>query len=244
MHATLSPPAPAAAPHCFALNPQARIQVQTLSSGCPVLVVDDFYRDPDAVRARALAGQFDRSGAYYPGLHATLDDAERGSLLPALAQLLAALGAMQYRPAQIVTDFSIVTTPARDMLARQKHPHVDGTPLAGVCYLNPDYAVGTSFFRHRPTGLAFVRDAAESQAYHDWLDQHGEATQPADYAVADNPIWEHLHSTDGRYNRLVMYPGTAFHSIAMSDVAPKLSLQSARLTQRFFVRPDDRVQAG
>lgn len=235
---------PSEAARCFTLNPQARVQVQTLSSGCPVLVVDDFYRDPDAVRARALAASYDSSRAYYPGLHADLDAAAQDALLPALAQLLAALGALQCRGDQIATDFSIVTTPARDMLARQKHPHVDGTPLAGVCYLNPDYAVGTSFYRHRPTGLAFLRNEAESQAYHSWLDAEGDATQPDDYSAAGSATWEHLYSTPGRYNQLVMYPGAAFHSIAMSDVAPKLSLDSVRLTQRFFVRPDGVAQVG
>ncbi|MEK8053283.1 DUF6445 family protein [Ideonella sp. DXS22W] len=225
----------------FALNPQARVQVQTLSSGCPVLVIDDVYADPMAVRERALAGRFDNSTAYYPGLHAALDETERAALLPPLVQLLAVLGSARCTPADIATDFSIVTTPASEMLALQKHPHVDGTPLAGVCYLNPDYEVGTSFFRHRPTGLAFVRDEAEGEAYHRWLDAHGDATQPSSYAVADDHTWEHLHTTQGRFNRLVMYPGTAFHSIAMTDVARNLSMNSARLTQRFFVHRADRA---
>ena len=234
----LSPnsPTPVATP--FALNPQAQLHIETLSSGCPVMVVDDFYADPMAVRALGLAGRYDSSLAYYPGLHSDISRAHQQPLHQALVQLLAALGSLRCRPADITSDFSIVTTPAREMLAKQKHPHVDGVPLAGVVYLNPSFEVGTSFFRHRPTGQAFVRSPVEQQAYSAWMEAFGDSQQPVTYAVGqpdDGGAWEHLHSVAGRFNRLVMYPGTAFHSIAMRDVVHNLSLDSARLTQRFFV---------
>jgi hypothetical protein len=219
----------------FALAPDAQLHIETLSSGCPVMVIDGFYADPMAVRELALAGRYDRSLAYYPGLHSSVGPAHERPLLGTLATILASLGSVRCRAEDMMTDFSIVTTPAREMLARQKHPHVDGVPLAGVLYLNPDYEVGTSFFRHRPTGLAFVRSEAEQETYGRWLQDHGEQTQPESYAVGDDTVWEHLYSVAGRFNRLVMYPGTAFHSIAMRDVANNLSMASARLTQRFFV---------
>ena len=222
----------------FALNPLAQLHIETLCSGCPVMVIDDFYADPMAVRALGLAGRYDSSLAYYPGLHSDIAREHQAPLHQALAQLLAALGSLRCRATDISSDFSIVTTPAREMLAKQKHPHVDGVPLAGVLYLNPTFEVGTSFFRHRPTGQAFVRSNAEQQAYSAWMATFGDSQQPATYAIGqadDGGAWEHLHSVAGRFNRLVMYPGTAFHSIAMRDVGHKLSLDCARLTQRFFV---------
>ena len=219
----------------FALNPDAQVHIQTLSSGCPVMVIDDFYAHPHAVRALALGGRYDSSLAYYPGLHSTIAPALKLPLHQALVRLLAALGSVQCQATDINSDFSIVTTPAREMLASQKHPHVDGVPLAGVLYLNPDFEVGTSFFRHRPTGLAFVRNPDEAQALGDWMRVHGDTAQPDTYAVGDDTVWQHLHSVAGRFNRLVMYPGTAFHSIAMRDVAENYTLDSARLTQRFFI---------
>ena len=226
---------PPAAPAVFAINPAAQVHIETLSSGCPVVVIDDFYADPHAVRALALAGNYDSSLAYYPGLHSRIAPALQLPLQQALVRLLAALGSVACEPADIASDFSIVTTPASQMLAQQKHPHVDGLPLAGVLYLNPDFEVGTSFFRHRPTGLAFVRTPAEADTHRRWMETFGAQHQPATYAVGDGVIWEHLHSVAGRFNRLVMYPGTAFHSIAMQDVVHNLGLDSARLTQRFFV---------
>ena len=104
------------------------------------------------------------------------------------------------------------------MLANQKHPHIDGLLIAGVVYLSPQLEIGTCLFRHLPSGKAMLRDEAEMQAYSDWLHAHGEATQPHSYAVEQDGVWERLHTVAGRYNRLVMYPGNAFHSIDMRDV--------------------------
>jgi len=211
------------------------LRIETLSSGCPVLVVDDFYVDPLAVRACALDGAFDSSLAMYPGVHSAIEPAASRALRETLARLVGVLAHVGCRPEHIHVDFSLVTTPAREMLAMQKHPHVDGVPLAGVVYLNPDFEVGTSFFRHRPLAMAFVRSDADRQAIGSWMAANGQLAQPATYAVGDDQVWEHLHTVAGRFNRLVMYPGTAFHSIAMQDVAQHLSLASARLTQRLFI---------
>ena len=62
-------PSPTPDNSVFALNPAAQVHIETLSSGCPVVVIDDFYANPLAVRALALAGNYDSSLAYYPGLH-------------------------------------------------------------------------------------------------------------------------------------------------------------------------------
>jgi hypothetical protein len=220
----------------LAINPEAKIRVETIASGCPILVIDDFYAQPMAVRELALRGGYDASLAYYPGVHSAIDPHKLWPLFQSLSGILAALGSGQADPADFDSDFSLVTTPASDMLANQKHPHVDAVPLAGVLYLNPDYEVGTSFFRHRPLGLAFLRDEHEYEAYNAWLSTEGERTQPKTYAVGNDETWEHIYTTAGKFNRLVMYPGIAFHSIAMQDVARHLSLSSARLTQRFFVK--------
>ena len=220
----------------FSLNPAARVHVETLASGCPILVIDDCYADPMAVRDRALHGRFDASLAFYPGVHSNIERSEIMPMFRQLAHLMAQLGDGEVPAESFISDFSLVTTPARDMLAKQKHPHVDPVSLAGVLYLNPDYEIGTSFFRHRPSDLAFLRSDADREQHGQWLQANGERTQPESYAVANDDTWEHLYSVAGRFNRLVMYPGTAFHSIAMQDVAAQVTLSSARLTQRFFAQ--------
>lgn len=225
----------AATPSPFALNPGARLHIETIAGVGQIIVIDDFFADPDAVRRLALGGDYDSTLAYYPGVHATIPAPLLAPLFEQIAAIVNSLSGPICDPAAFISDFSFVTTPAGQMLARQKHPHVDGVPLAGVAYLSPGLTIGTSFFRHRPTGLAMIRSEADSQRYSAWLDEHGDATQPSTYAVDDGATWEQLHTLEGAYNRMVMYPGNLFHSIAMVDVAPDLTLETARLTQRFFV---------
>jgi hypothetical protein len=219
----------------FAFNDRAAVHVETVFEGCPVLVVDDVFAQPEAVRALALTRNFDSTLAFYPGVHGRIDRALLEPLFARLAELLERLTRIRPDTADFTSDFSLVTTPAKDMLANQKHPHVDGLPLAGVVYLNPHLSTGTSFFRHVPTGYAMLRTEEEANRYNAWLDSEGGRLQPETYAVADGICWQHLHTIEGRYNRLVMYPGTAFHSIAMVDVDPDVTLETARLTQRIFL---------
>lgn len=221
----------------FALNPAAQLRIESVSDECPVLVVDQFYADPQAVRRLALGGSFDSTRAYYPGLHSPIPDAALQPLFEQVAQLLGRLGTPGLKAEHFTSDFSIVTTPASEMLANQKHPHVDGLVIAGVIYLSPELEIGTCLFRHLPSGMAMLHDEAEMAAYNAWLREHGEATQPDTYAVEQDGIWERLHTIKGCYNRLVMYPGNAFHSIDMRDVQANHTMATARLTQRLFVNP-------
>lgn len=224
-------------PDPFRLNPAARVHVQTLAGECQILCIDDAYADPHAVRDIALGTRYDSSLAYYPGVHGQIPPAQVGGLFDDLARLLGRLGTPGLGRDRFASDFSIVTTPAAQLLARQKHPHIDGDVVAGVLYLTPGSEVGTSFFRHLPSGRAMLRTAAERDDYAAWLREHGEATQPASYAVEQDGVWLRLHTVAGRFNRLVMYPGQIFHSIDMRDVTAGHTLATSRLTQRLFVHP-------
>jgi hypothetical protein len=219
----------------FALNPAATVSVECTLAGTQVLVVDDVYADPHAVRAAALAGHYDASMAYYPGMHSAIDRSETAALFDTLSRLLSLLGNVRAAAGSFWSDFSIVTTPAAQMLAKQKHPHVDPVPLAGLVYLNDEYEVGTCFFRHRPTGLATVDSPEDGARFREWMEEFGESNQPETYAIGDDGVWERLYAIQGRFNRLVMYAGNAFHSIDMRDVAANPTMQKARLTQRIFV---------
>ncbi len=187
------------------------------------------------VRELALQSRYDSSVAYYPGLHSGIDPNELSPLSEQICRLVTLLSDVTCSPQDIVSDFSVVTTRARDMLAMQKHPHVDPVDMAGIVYLNPGLEIGTSMFRHLPLGLAALRTEEEYKRYHEWLDAEGERTQPETYAIGNDGIWGHLHTITGKFNRLAMYPGNFFHSIAMSDVAGDGSLNQARLTQRIFI---------
>lgn len=219
----------------FEIGSTASVHVETIATGMSLLVIEDFYNNPMAVREAALVGKYDSSLAYYPGMHAGIDHPGLQKLFSQLSYLISTLGRVGCDASDFLSDFSIVTTPASQMLAKQKHPHIDPTPLAGVLYLNNSFEIGTCFFRHKLLDLAIVKTDTEREGYYKWMAEHGEATQPSTYEVTDNTIWEHAHSVPGKFNRLVIYPGNAFHSIDMRDVSNSRSMTAARLTQRFFV---------
>jgi len=223
----------------FKVNPNAQVHVKTTSVGCPVLIIDDFYAEPDKVRTAALAGHYDSSLAYYPGMHSRIKPEDLYPTLDTLSQLLSMMGDFNCTRKDFSSDFSIVTTPAKEMLANQKHPHIDPSPLAGIAYLNPDYEIGTSMFRNIPLDLAIVTTEDDHKRYAEWIEQNSEQYEPETYAISDDKVWQHIYTIEGRYNRLVMYPGNQFHSIAMKDVAANPTMATARLTQRFFVMSVD-----
>ena len=61
----------------FALNPECAARMELVGGRIPVLVADDFYADPDAVRAHALSLPFAPPPYPYPGRLAEIDEANR-----------------------------------------------------------------------------------------------------------------------------------------------------------------------
>jgi hypothetical protein len=218
------------------INPAATLRIEH-PRGVPVLYIDDFYADPDAVRARALQARYDLSIAQYPGRHAALDkgDADVGELLDTLARTLTALGDRAYRGADISTDFSIVTTRPGDLLAIQKHPHIDPTPALGLVYLTPGSIEGTCFFHNEMLDTHVVVTEAQMQAYAGFVDQHGKQMAPSGYSLDDHPVWKKFYTIEPVFNRFVFYPGNVFHSIDIRHIDENIDMERVRVTQRFIV---------
>jgi hypothetical protein len=216
------------------LNQYAQVRVEQLGGLVPVLFIDDFYVDPDAVRAEALAGRFDQAGALYPGRHAKLGGDGGQAVCAHLCRILALLGAQGFAPEDAWTDFSILTVKAKDLLMVQKHPHVDPVAMAGVLYLTPGNSQGTCLFRNRVHGRHALVTEEDYQAHQKFIADYGISHEPANYEVEDSPVWERIGRIEAKYNRLVCYPGNVFHSIDLTDVGEVLDMDHVRLTQRFF----------
>jgi hypothetical protein len=200
----------------------------------PILIVDDFYADPDSVRAEALQANYDRSVAFYPGRHADLCGPALEKVIAHICRILNAVGDVGYNPADFVSDFSIVTTRPSDMLAGQKHPHIDPTPILGLIYLNPVNAVGTSFYENTAMGTRSIRTKADAEQFSDIMATQGKTYEPIGYDVGTSPLWQKYHTIIGQYNRLVIYPGNFFHAIDIQAIPEKLEMADVRLTQRFI----------
>jgi hypothetical protein len=185
-------------------------------------VVDDFYDDFAAVRAAALAAQYEpRRRGKYPG---------RNSVAPhCLAEAMPKLAALAGAPVQGRANsgsgsfrFTLATDePDLDI-------HFDNAQLSGVVFLNTAEQcrgrIGTSFWRHQRTGLTLAPpDAAGRQRVLD------EILTP-DSFVRDR--WELELQVAMAPNRLILFPSSLFHSPhdRFGD-----TLETARLIQVFFL---------
>jgi hypothetical protein len=218
------------------INREARVRVELVAGSIPVLYVDDFYSDPEAVREQGLKASFDQSIALYPGRHATIDTDESRRVVEHICQLLTTIGDQVFDPTTTITDFSILTTKASDLIGAQKHPHIDPTPVLGLVYLNPQGSQGTCFFYNRKLQMHSIIGDDQRAMLGKFLEVEGPTYEPSSYAIKENAVWEKIYTIEGRFNRLVVYPGNVFHSIDVEDVPAVFDMNTVRLTQRVIVQ--------
>jgi hypothetical protein len=179
-----------------------------------LLIVDDFYDNPDDVRNFALSQEFSVRGNY-PGMRT------KSFLSDSVKEVINALVS---HAAGGVTDwlldengdgytgaFQICTAEDRTWI------HSDYNNMwAGVCYLTPDAPIsgGTALYMHKKTK---ERSSIGSM-------DHGEDAR-------DYTKWEVVDRIGNIYNRLILYPGKLYH--ASVDYFGK-DLHSGRLFQTFF----------
>ena len=215
------------------LNPSATVWTETVGD-FPILFIDDVYEDVDEVRRQALAADYSIAAAYYPGLHAPLDGhAPTRAVVDKLCGLLNAMGSVDYSPDGVRVDFSVITTPPEKLLAQQQHPHIDPVPLFALVYLSPGIETSTCFYRNRELGIHKIVTADDNAKYQTFMSAHATERLQGDYDVSASPYWEKLHEIEGRYNRLVCYPGNVFHSVMPGPVPTPFDIGKARITQRF-----------
>ncbi|MGY2733930.1 DUF6445 family protein [Sphingomonas sp. UYP23] len=206
----------------------------------PVVVIDGFAADPDALRAAAIAATFGPAMQHYPGVRAALPPTYMPAQVEALADVLGPVLGRAGAVALIDASFSIVTTPPEALDIRQRLPHCDAfgaDRIALVHYLAPDGGDGTAFFRHRSTGFETI-DEDRAPIFFGQLEaeiRHG-GVPPARYVTGDTALFERTLEIEARYNRALVYPSYLLHSGAIAPDAP-LSCDPAegRLTVTAFL---------
>lgn len=186
----------------------------------PLVVIDGFAADPDALRVAAAATPFGAAAHYYPGIRAPLPAAYWQAQQPIVdAAVARAFGAGRAR--LIDASFSMVTRAPAALTAAQRLPHCDAhTPdrIAMIHYLSPE-TDGTAFFRHRSTGFETV-DEARAPAYRERLDAElRDGPRPAGYIAGDTPLFERIARVDARPNRAALYRSFLLHSGAIAPDA-------------------------
>jgi hypothetical protein len=195
-----------------------------------LLVVDDFFRDPDEVRAIALAQEYGSDLRFYKGFRST-----QRFLWPNLREEFARLlGTPVTEWLGHGANGVFQQTAADDPLVW----HHDTQAYAAAVYLNPDAPLewGTSFWRDRTYGCR------RSPSHPTEAKRLGspDAVTAAERVVYDkfnlvNPDnWELVESVASLYNRLVIWDARLIHSATSYNAAEGRSPETTRLVQLFF----------
>ena len=202
----------------------------------PLVVVDGFAPDPDALRAAAIAAEFGPAGHHYPGVRAPLPPGYLQTQLPVIAAAVAEAFGLGGVVEVVDASFSIVATPPAELSVRQRLPHCDAfgaERIALVHYLSPEDGDGTALFRHRSTGFDTV-DEARAPIFFGQVDaelRHG-GVPPAEYLNGDTPLFERTLAVPARYNRALIYRSRVLHSGA---IGPEATLSADPATGRLTV---------
>jgi len=179
-----------------------------------VHIVDDFYQNPDDIRAIALDQSYSIPPA--PGLNGQGGLAYRVDCPDSLSQeLVTKISHIIVKPAsnaKVQFRYSLQGTQKRNIC------HADGVEYAGIVYLSlpDDCQGGTHFFRHKPTGH-IIKDSQFTEQYRFDIETD----------------WDIVYKVEMKYNRLVLYPGDLFHAIGLPFFGT--SVENARLTQNLFI---------
>jgi hypothetical protein len=209
----------------------------------PVLVVDDYLRDPESmVRYAASEAQFKPSTAMYPGIVAPVPDAYIHSLLDVLGPILGTTFGVNVDTAFLSDGFfAIVTFPPEQLHYRQRLPHVDDYDPGMIAILHYLSAQGgTALYRHRATGYESLNKVQNQHLQS--LNAQDIAANPSlapQYMSASNRLFEQTASFQAKFNRLIAYRGSILHSMLL-DADTKLdpNPRVGRLTTNVFLRFD------
>jgi Family of unknown function (DUF6445) len=195
-----------------------------------LIAVDDFFYDPDEVRALALAQEYGSDLRYFKGLRST-----QRFLWPHLRE---EFGRLLGRPVSEWLGHN-----ANGIFQQTSHQdplvwHHDTQQYAAAIYLTPDAppGSGTSFWRDRTYGCR----RSPSHPLEQRRLGTPEAIKAAEEVVYDSynvehlDNWELVESIAGLYNRLVIWDARLLHSATSYVDFSEDGAAASRLVQLFF----------
>jgi 3-hydroxymyristoyl/3-hydroxydecanoyl-(acyl carrier protein) dehydratase len=228
------------------LNSDTSIKVINIGNeNYPLLLIDNFANNAENLITLAGNGEHfcQQDQDFYPGVRQNMP-ATYGSQICALhGQLIKFyLGLEHTKKANtVLSALSITTTPPERLKPIQMVPHFDSTSnqqIAVIHYLCDDSHGGTSFYRHKQTGLERITEQQLPQ-YSQLLKQQAIAEKlhlNSQYISSETSLYEKIHTVKAKMNRAIIYPSNALHS---GDIqrAKKLSAnpKQGRLTISSFI---------
>ncbi len=187
----------------------------------PVILIDDFVADPQALVDEAASLPYMKIGAHYPGVRALLPPVRLHSFMPAIAELILKIFDCGSSLRPIEAYYSLVTTRPSELAPIQRLPHCDGLErerIALLHFLSTDRASGTAFYRQRSTGFESL-DAERYPQFKRAL-EGGVARfgLPETAYISDHTeMYEQIARFEGRFNRALIYRGHSLHCAWLPD---------------------------
>ena len=216
----------------FAINEDLNVDVVDIDDDHKALIIDDFYKDPDAIRKIADESYFTCSKNII--FESPVWKSEQTFDLNHICEFVSMVTEKIYgnrlgvtRVSFMINAFKVTQIPQDYFLI-----HNDGSIFSAVIYLNkPDECDGgTSFWRHKKTKL----QAMPHFNYHNHMipssdrklleeilgeithEKLKEMTLKEIYNSKNLDNWEMTYEVPMKYNRMVMYPASYFHSMALN----------------------------
>jgi hypothetical protein len=226
------------------MKQSADIHIKPLRIGreqAPLLVIDQFVAEPDALLEHAQALDFHFTPRAFPGIRALAPTNYQCLLLEALApHIVTHFGLPAERLRLAMCHYSLVTLQPAELVPLQRVPHVDSLQhngLATIHYLFRKDLGGTSFYRHRTTGFESI-DASREQQYVAAVKREfsGPDAPPPAYINGDTALFERIEAQSAVFNRMLVYKRNSLHSGSIPhDFVPDPNPATGRLSINSFI---------
>jgi hypothetical protein len=212
----------------------------------PIVVIDDFSGDADALLAVAEAlAPYAASGNYYPGLRRVIGEGDGAAndyverTCQNAAQFVA--GAFDVDGFDLVeASFSMVTARPAELNSAQRAPHFDSTDpkyFALLHYLQVPKGTGTAFYRQRSTGIERVTESSAATFLRTAEVETSALPRAIGYINGSNLFFEQIGAVEAVPDRLIIYQGSLLHSgIIPAGMNLSPDPRVGRLTANFFLR--------
>lgn len=201
-----------------------------------LIVLDNYYADPDAVRRLALEQKYERAaGASYPGREAVARDRNWSETRQDLRRHISDSVDAPCPKKPVFPQGKFRIAFGVDQETRTDGVHVDLQPWSGVIYLSrPEDCRGhgaIGFYRNKRTGADRVTPQFERVVLRPWQNLSPEAFRDKWWEYSRDPDeWEEVQRLENRFNRAVLLQAHCFHaSIGVFGD----SMDTGRLTQHF-----------
>jgi len=203
----------------------------------PLLIIDNFVKNPETLIAAANSVNFSANAPYYPGIRAQAPRDYITLMQSGLADILNRI--FDYRRGAKIQEcfFSKVTTAPEDLNFVQRIPHVDGGDdgkVALLHYLSGKEHGGTAFYRQKRTGFETVPNSRFDSFKKAIEQDHAQIGPPdAKYYDGTDGRFEKIFEIEAKMNRAIIYFGKNLHSINIS----RPHEGTDRLTVNTFINP-------